>query len=297
MRRVFFFFALGECWRASTTAVLNCLRTGSGSSCAYLYLAEVCPTEHRPLFFSVVTIFVGVGMMAECLMAMFFHWQTVSVILFVMSVIGCGSLFLVPETPMWLRKHGRVREAEAAEKWLGEDRLSAAAAGTVAAAAYADNPVDVAVSNWRALMEPIVWKPVLLTVAFFVCQQGSGFYVLLFYSMDVLKDSRVQWDGLTITVLLSAGRVVGSLVFSVLHHVRRKTLTVVSGTGMALSLTVIVGYMRMYRDVTDPPMEIVQILAFIAYVFFALLAMLPLPWTLCGEVFPMSVKGACNYEI
>lgn len=239
-----------------------------------------------------VTIFVGVGMMSECIFAMFFHWQTVSVILFVMSVVGCGSLFLVPETPMWLRKHGRIREAEAAEKWLGEERTSATASANVVAAT--DDVVDVAHTNWRALTEPIVWKPVLLTFTFFVCQQGSGFYVLLFYSMDVLKDSRVQWDGLTVTVFLSVARVIGSLVFSVLHHVRRKTLTVVSGSGMVLSLAVIVGYMRVYRDVANPPYEILQISAFITYVFFALLAMLPLPWTICGEVFPMSVKGACT---
>jgi SP family facilitated glucose transporter-like MFS transporter 8 len=240
----------------------------------------------------VATIFVGVGMMSEFIFAMFFHWQTVSMILFVISVIGCGSLFLLPETPMWLRKQGRIREAEAAKKWLCEDRTAAAtvvAANTIAAA---DDVVDVTRTGWRLVTEPIVWKPMLLTFTFFVCQQGSGFYVLLFYSVDMLKDSHVQWDGFTVTVFLSVARVVGSLVFSMLHHVRRKTLTVVSGCGMALSLVVIVSYIHMYRDVTDPPYGILQIFAFIMYMFFALLAMLPLPWIICGEIFPMSIKGS-----
>nr|BAH72303.1 ACYPI008900 [Acyrthosiphon pisum] len=89
-----------------------------------------------------------------------------------------------------------------------------------------------------------------------------------------------------------------------LHHVHRKTLVVVSGGGMAVSLTIVIIYTRMYNDMASPPYGAVLIVAFVAYVFFALLAMLPLPWTICGEVFPMAVKGVmtgivqvCGYEL
>jgi SP family facilitated glucose transporter-like MFS transporter 8 len=30
--------------------------------------------------------------------------------------------------------------------------------------------------------------------------------------------------------------------------------------------------------------------------FFALLAMLPLPWIICGEIFPMSIKGSYTWN-
>jgi len=144
---------------------------------------------------------------------------------------------------------------------------------------------------WTLFASPTVWKPALITMLFFICQQGSGLYVLLFYSVDVLHDCRVQWDGVTVTAFLSLSRVIGSVVYAMLHNVRRKTLVVVSGGGMALSLAIIIVYMRMYKDVASPPYGAVLVFAFIAYVFFALLAMLPLPWTICGEVFPMAVKG------
>ncbi|XP_060856992.1 facilitated trehalose transporter Tret1-like [Metopolophium dirhodum] len=277
---------------------------GSGT-CVYLYLAEVCPTQYRPLYFSVVTIFVGAGMMTECVLSMFFQWQTVSLILFVASTVNCAALFLVPETPMWLRTRGRSREADAAEAWLGMEPAAVtvpAAAPVTALAVNGDDHLCGAdghaatgkptpVAYWTLFTGPSVWKPALITTLFFICQQGSGFYVMLFYSVDVLHDCRVQWDGITVTAFLSLSRVTGSVVYSMLHHVHRKTLVVVSGSGMALSLAIVIIYMRMYKDVASPPYGAVLIVAFIAYVFFALLAMLPLPWTICGEVFPMAVKG------
>ncbi|KAL4105324.1 hypothetical protein QTP88_020572 [Uroleucon formosanum] len=289
---------------------------GAGS-CVYLYLAEVCPTKYRPLYFSVVTIFVGMGMMVECVLSMFFQWQTVSLILFVVSIVNCASLFLVPETPMWLRAHGRSREAEAAEAWLGiEPTAVTVPAATVTALAVngddqmngADCPTAAVgkptpAAYWKLFTDPSVWKPALIAMLFFICQQGSGFYVLLFYSLDVLHDCRVQFDGITITAFLSLSRVIGSVVYAMLHHVRRKTLVIVSSGGMALSLAIVIIYMRMYKDVASPPYGSVLVVAFIAYVFFALLAMLPLPWTICGELFPMAVKGVmsgivqvCGYE-
>lgn len=254
----------------------------------------MCHTNYRPLCFSICTLFVGVGMMFECMFAMMFHWQTVSIILFAMSTAGCLSLFALPETPMWLRTNGRILDAERSEKWLGIDQPAPVPATS-------NNDMDVQhgatedegdeSSYWTQFARPTVWKPTLITLAFFACQQTSGFYVLLIYSVDVLRDCRVQWDGITVTMLLSVARVVGSLTFSMLHHIRRKALTVVSSGGMAASLIAITTYTRTYREVADPPYTAFPIAAFVSYVFFAMLAMLPLPWAICGELFPMSVKG------
>ncbi|KAL5237954.1 hypothetical protein ACI65C_005364 [Semiaphis heraclei] len=284
--------------------IMQGISLGSGT-CVYLYLAEVCPTEYRPLYFSVVTIFVGMGMVAVSVMSLFIDWQTISLILFVVCTVNCASLFLVPETPMWLRTHGRSQEADAAEAWLCMEPETVPASAVAPVSGMTVNGDDHLCSEdgttatgkptnaayWTLFASPTVWKPALITMLFFICQQGSGFYVLVFYSVDVLHDCRVQWDGVTVTAFLSLSRVIGSVVYTMLHHVRRKTLVVVSSGGMALSLATIIVYMRMYKDVASPPYGMVLVFAFITYVFFGLLAMLPLPWAICGEVFPMAVKG------
>lgn len=240
--------------------------------------------------------------MSECLFAMFFHWKTASIILFVMSLTSFVSLLMLPETPLWLRANGRVLEAENAENWFGMDQPTS----TMTTVTGNDNnhsfdPLEIVEvegksSCWAQIIKPTIWKPTLITTGFFVCQQCCGFYVLMFYSMDVLSDFQVQWDGVTVVFMLSAARTTGSLLFSLLYNIRRKTLTIVSSSGMAVSLTAIIVYMKTYKEVADPPYSMTPIIALITYMFSSLLAMLPLPWALCGEVFPVTVKGIiCHF--
>jgi len=87
----------------------------------------------------------------------------------------------------------------------------------------------------------------------------------------------------------------GGLSFAAMHRVKRRTLVMLSGVCMAGALLIIVTYMKAFDGVQDPPFAMTLIIAFLMYMFFALLAILPMPWILCGEVFPMAVKGNKNH--
>jgi len=118
-------------------------------------------------------------------------------------------------------------------------------------------------------------------VPFFAFQQGSGVYVLLFYSMDVLRDCGVRWDGTT--MLLSV-----ALCFSLLHRVKRRAL-------LAVSLLVVVAAHVEWSD-GRPPYPAILIVPFAGFVFFGLIGVLPIPWILSGEIFPtpVSVQNNCS---
>ncbi|XP_022169564.1 facilitated trehalose transporter Tret1-like [Myzus persicae] len=278
------------------------------STCMFLYISEITPANLRPLYITLVTMTVGLGMMGECILAMFFRCQTISGIMFGLCVINFLTLFLVPEPPMWLRAKGRVTEADEVDRWLdlGHMTHTSATAMSPPAAAVVERPnlataVDASVPAaaastpyWSLFLRRNVWMPTVITLTFFVCQQGSGVYVLLFYSMDVLRDCKVPWDSNTVSLFLSLARVMGGLGFAAMHRVPRRTLVMVSGGCMAVSLLVVVAYMRIFTGVQDPPFAMTLIIAFVMFMFFALLAILPMPWILCGEVFPMAVKGVMN---
>ncbi|XP_026817040.1 facilitated trehalose transporter Tret1-like isoform X1 [Rhopalosiphum maidis] len=280
------------------------------STCMFLYISEISPANLRPLYTTLVTMTVGLGMMVECVLAMFFSWQTISGMMFVVSVANFLTLFMVPEPPMWLRSKGRNAEADEVDKWLDlayVTHVTAAAAPSAAAVVErhaavattvdADVPAtdaDPPPSYWSLFLRRNVWMPTAITLTFFVCQQGSGVYVLLFYSMDVLRDCRVPWDSNTVSLFLSVARLMGGVGFAAMHRVPRRKLVVVSGGCMAVSLLVVVAYMSAFAGVQDPPFATTLIVAFIMFMFFALLAILPMPWILCGEVFPMEVKGVMN---
>jgi len=253
---------------------------------------------------------VGLGMMAECILAMFFRCQAISIIMSVLCVVNFLMLFIVPEPPMWLRAKGRAAEADEVDRWLNMGHIMHESATEVAPspvvverpnlamALDANVPaVTASLPYWSQFLRRNVWMPTVITLTFFVCQQGSGVYVLLFYSMDVLRDCRVPWDSNTVSLFLSVARVMGGLGFAAMHRVTRRTLVMVSGGGMAASLLVVVTYMRTFAGVQDPPFAMTLIIAFVMFMFFALLAILPMPWILCGEVFPMAVKGNNNHAI
>lgn len=270
----------------------------------YLYLAEICSADQRPFFNSMMSVFVGIGTIVESSLAVFFHWHTVSTLLAVACSAGFVSLFFVPEPPIWLRSQNRIDEAERAERWFGMDRVrengTEVATATVAAGAANENSNAAGPDRrWSVYAHPTVWKPALITLGFFVCQQCSGLYVLLFYSADVLRDCKVPWDGNTVTVFLFGTRVISSVIYAALHRVKRKILAVASCVGMATSLATIVVYTKLYESVEQPPFGTL-IGAFIVFVFSGQIGLLPMPWTLCGEVFPIAVKGTYKrrtYEV
>lgn len=258
----------------------------------YLYLAEICSSEQRPFYNSIISVFVGIGTILECLLAMFFHWNTVALILAAISLAGCCALFFVPEPPAWLRANDHIDEAARAERWFGID------ADPVTLKEPKSDKSVMHSTRWSEYTKPTVWKPTLITLGFFVCQQCSGLYVMIFYSTDVLRDCGVSWDAITVTVYLFGTRVIGSIVFMTLHRMSRKTLAVASCSGMAVSLAVVLAYVRLLDGTVErSASEAIPIIAFITYLFSSQIGILPMPWTLCGEVFPMSVKGTVRLII
>ncbi|CAI6348075.1 unnamed protein product [Macrosiphum euphorbiae] len=297
--------------------LLTGLATGTGGV-IYVYIAETSPTDSRPFFLLIYTLFVGLGLMTSAILGALFHWHTVAAVYAVMCAIGFIAPFFVPSTPMWLRSRKREEEARLAEKWFGfqldrTDDLPTlppppCAAAAMATLTRADSTVgaimDTNVSCWGTYTSPTVWKPTLASLAFFCCQQASGFYVLLFYSVDVMRDCRVSIDGMTAAVYLCAARLAGTIVSLVFQSARKRTLTTVSGLGMCVSMSTVVGYLYAFNGVSSPPATDLLIVPFMFYVFFAMFAVLPLPWSACGEMFPMAVKGtmngvmySCGYEL
>lgn len=257
----------------------------------FLYIAEVCPANQRTLYFSVCPNNVGLGMLFVSILSMYFHWRTVSAILCAMSFANVIVLFWVPESPMWLRANGRKEQADKADKWFDVTHDNSAA--TTPPMNCSVNSSDEIGSKpyWSLYLRPTVWKPTLITVFLFAIQQGTGVNVLLFYSMDVIHDCRIPWDATTVSMFLSGSRVVGAICFSSLHRVKRRTLLIISGGCMAASLFVVLAYMRTFRDVEHPPYATTPIIAFVVFLFFCMIGILPVPWAICGEVFPTAVSG------
>lgn len=285
------------------------MRIGS-LTCEFVYIAEVCPANLRPIYSSTISLFVGLGMLIECVVSLYYDWLTIASVMCAASVILFVGLCAVPESPMWLRSRGRAKEARDADRWFHSERPDAATATAPAAddgAPTRDNrsnhrvPAAVAVDTllqpapryWSLFVDRTVLVPTLIVFVYFVCQQGSGVYVLIFYSMDVLRNRNddSSMSPAVVAIYLAVARVMGGLCFVTLHQVRRRTLSIFSSVGMTVSLIAVIVYGKTFADVQNPPFTFTPIASFVSYMFFSLLGCLPLPWILVGEVFPMRVRG------
>lgn len=265
-------------------------------SCKFVYVSEISTPELRQLFFSVMFLFVGFGMITESVLAMFLHWQTVSLIFAAMSATGIVMMSVIPESPTWLRSRDRVQEAERAERWLGLESPGGDDCEN------SRRPVDDADPHsastppppgcWPLYTRRSVWLPTLITITFFACQEGSGLYVILSYSADLLRDFRVKCNDNIVTTLMSIARIVGSLTFLLMYNVKRRTLAIISFVGIAVSLVVIVTYANIFDNAERPFGDFAITTAFVSYMSFALIGAVPLPWTLASEVFPSDVSGS-----
>lgn len=257
-----------------------------------LYIAEVFPVHLRALHTAWPTLFVGIGMLLECVLSMYFRLQTITGVLTVMSVGGFIMLCWVPESSKWLRSKGRDEEADKADAWfdLGHIDTTCDRFGGRNLPGESGN-LPGQKSCWSLYAQPTVWKPALITMTFFVCQHCSGVYVMMFYKADVIRDFQLPWNDVTVAVFLAAARVLGGIGFGILHHVKRRTMLAVSSALMTASLAFIIAYISVFRNVEHPPYVSTLVVALVAFMFFGLTGIVPLPWILCGEVFPITIAG------
>ncbi|XP_050439279.1 facilitated trehalose transporter Tret1-like isoform X2 [Adelges cooleyi] len=258
----------------------------------FVYTAEMSPTSYRPLFLSLIFMLSALTALFETALAVFYTWRTVAMIYGAMSVVVALAMFAVPEPPQWLRSMNRIEEAERAERWLGLEPDTSADVATSKEQSIATPRLDE--TTWAVYTSSYVWKPTVHMLTLYLSQQFSGIYVLTAYTSEVLRDSHVRRDFQVGTAYLSVGRVVGSFIFTLLSNVKRKTLAVVSGLGMFISLAAVLGYMCVYDDVLDPLYSDIPLAAFFVYTIFSYVAAVPLPWSISGELYPMAVKGKMN---
>lgn len=154
--------------------------------------------------------------------------------------------------------------------------------------------------------EAVVYKPLIILFLIFLFQQLSGAYAIIFYAVDLFREIGGQFEkGINeyiALVLLGSIRFVIAIVSAFTSkYIGRRTLLMVSGTGMCLC-SLIAG-IYMYLTVI-PPDELaklnitkvkeddnIPLFCVLGYVCFSSLGYLVIPWTLVGELLPVKVKG------
>ncbi len=303
--------AIGTGW-VNQLALFNFFRIiggigiGLASNLSPMYIAEISPAAVRGKFVSINQLTVVIGILAAQIVNMFiaepvaqdatvdmirqswnglsgWRWmfwaETVPAFLFFIL------MFFVPESPRWLVKMNRDRQARAILARVGGD-------------AYADNEVadikatlsqqEIARVHFADLLEPRLLKIVGIGVFLAVFQQWCGINVIFNYAQDIFAAAGYGVSDIMFSIVITG---IVNLVFTfvaiyTVDRFGRRALMLIGAGGLAIIYAILgMGY---YTHATGPLMLILVVTAIACYS----MSLAPVVWVVIAEIFPNRIRGA-----
>lgn len=237
----------------------------------------------RGMFLAGISSALTTGILTIHVLGTFLTWETSALVCSVFPVVLFLMLLTIPETPPWLMGKNRVEDAEKSLKWLrGEKYLKE----------FEDmkrdheNPDIQRLGIWESVQKREFLIAVFIVFGFFFTMQISGVYVITFYTVSIMEGI---FEG-TINEYLSmivvdSVRVLMSFAGCIMaRKIRRKTLTLVTGIGTAISIFMFSGYsflMKAKPEVFDG-YSWVSLIFLVLYMCFVHSGVYVLPFILKG---------------
>lgn len=257
------------------------------STATYIYVAEISTVRARGVLAALGPALVSFGIFLVYLLGSYFHWKTVAIVSAAISMIAPALLQWVPESPLWLASKGRLAEAYRAMTWI---RQNAAMAHNELDDLYKGTTVlrDSVPDKLKSICRVSVLKPFLILLVFFMFQELSGIYIILYYAVDFIKSVGTNMNEFTASIIVGGLRVfMGIIGVALISNFSRRVLAITSG--ILLSATMLTA--AMYGQ------PVVKLLCILCHVCASMIGFLQLPWIMSGELFPQKIRGIMSGTI
>ncbi len=271
------------------------LGIGASSMICPVYIAELAPASKRGRFgslfqFGIVTgIFVTLFVNARIQGAGDEAWNAASgwrwmlAAEVVPSVALLGLLFLVPESPRWLLGVGREAEARTILEGVGgaeHARLEIAAVR----GALASGPEE---RRFSELFQARFRRPLAIAVLFMAASQFSGINAIMYYSTKIFTTAGVGVkDSFMASAMVGLVNVLFTFVaMALVDRAGRRPLLLVGLAVQAVALGTVGALF--HAGAGGRPL----LLAILAFIGAFAMALGPIPWILCSEIFPTRIRG------
>nr|XP_018908719.1 PREDICTED: facilitated trehalose transporter Tret1-like isoform X1 [Bemisia tabaci]XP_018908720.1 PREDICTED: facilitated trehalose transporter Tret1-like isoform X1 [Bemisia tabaci]XP_018908721.1 PREDICTED: facilitated trehalose transporter Tret1-like isoform X1 [Bemisia tabaci] len=279
-----------------TLLVVGRFLAGVGVGCSFpanVYVSEMAPPAYRGLFLVLNPLLASTGLVYMYVVGVYLPWNIAALFSCLIAFLGLLLTFFCRDSPVWLLRKNR---PDAARRSLAQiegpanvDARLKQLQEIADAQRDAETQSGHKTFSLRVLASPTVWKPYLTVLILSALQNISGFYIVISYTVNFMREFHSTFDPLQATVAIGVVRLAAICVTSaLLRHVGRRTIGAVSGFGAAASLLLV--YWCLVKPELAPnawtPMAL-----FLAYIFTMTLGIFPLPWTMPYEMFPIKVRG------
>lgn len=267
------------------------------SSSCYVYVAEISTPSSRGFLSAIGPVFVSLGVLTVYSLGYVTDWKAIAFICATTAMLTFLATLILPESPSWLATNGSLTEATNALMWFRKDQ-----AATDNEMADILETVKISRnSKPRSLKEMFfyckrtaVWKPLVILLTFFIFQELSGIYIVLYYAVDFFHHIGAFYDDYVASIMVGSLRFLISIFGAVcIQQFSRKIMTSTSGLLMGITMAVAAFYEFTYAfvRVNNRPLPWIPLVCILLNVSASMLGMLQIPWLMIGELFPLAVRG------
>lgn len=294
---LYFFSAVG-CAISTTWIMLllsrfiGGLAIGGASVAAPMYIAEISPPNWRGRLVALSQLNVVIGILLSYIsnyfVAQYFPievaWRWMLGVVAIPSVMFFLLIFKIMESPRWLVRAGRSKEAEAVLIRLGEPDVEAELRD------IQESLKDLPGHSQDRLFQARYAKPVFLAIAIAMFNQLSGINAVMYYAPKIF-----EMAGAAQNSALLQSIVIGSvlLVFTIaamffIDRFGRRVLILIGSVGMVVSLALVAKEFAKGNGNGSGVIVLTGLIGFIACFAFSQGAVI---WVFISEIFPNAVRA------
>ncbi|HCO93444.1 MAG TPA: MFS transporter, partial [Phycisphaerales bacterium] len=286
--------------------IIGGIGIGLASNLSPMYIAEISPARMRGRFVSINQLTIVIGILA----AQIVNWLIAQPVpedasrefilsswngqygwrwMFGAETIPASMFFLlmffVPESPRWLIKYGRDKQAAGILSRLGGADYAGSAIEDIKTTLAGE---EIAHVNFRDLFEPKLRRIVILGVFLAVLQQWCGINVIFNYAQEVFAAAGYGVSGIMFNIVITG---IVNLLFTfvaiyTVDRFGRRILMLIGAGGLAGIYAILgAGY---YFQSTGIHMLVLVISAIACYA----MSLAPITWVVISEIFPNRIRGA-----
>uniref|UniRef100_A0A1Y1L2V4 Major facilitator superfamily (MFS) profile domain-containing protein n=1 Tax=Photinus pyralis TaxID=7054 RepID=A0A1Y1L2V4_PHOPY len=271
------------------------LSTGLSSMPATVYMAEISTAKLRGMLITWNALCFSLGVVVIYILGwtMTSNWGMIAAL---SGAFPCANVVMVMiymvESPSWLITKNRHEDAKASLLRLFNSKSHPLEIREEIETLTCDTRRTKADHQLRYFTEPAIYRPFILMSAFFVFQQVSGTFVIVFYAIDIVNEAQISIDPYLAIVIIAATRSVASVIVSVAsRRLGRRPLSITSGVGMTLCMVMLSAYVACVQRKIIDHHDWLPLTLLMAYFFTATLGFLTIPFAMSAEVFPSTIRG------
>lgn len=270
--------------------ILTGIAMGMTSLVVPLYVVEVSSPERRGILGAGFQLFVTIGVLGVYSLGIPLNWNWLAVVGLAVAAVNAVLLLLVPETPRWYVSQNERGLAFESLAWLlgSNENLDDE---------YNEIERNVALQSTEGmkigdLVEPGIYKPMLISFGLMFFQQMSGINAVVFYSSLIFSSAGFASNPFIPMIIIGAV-IVGATFFSCLlmDKAGRRVLLLLSGIFMTISITVLGVYYYLYEVRKVENLSWLSLISVLVFAVSFSFGWGPIPWLATSELMPARARG------